>query len=60
MGGYMNFDKAFEIIYIYIYMEPVKDAMGAETVAAHEAAVAQQIADQKNPPVVSPKLPWTV
>ena len=54
MGGYMNFDKAFEIM----YMEPVKDAMGAETVAAHEAAVAQQIENQKNPPVVSPKLPW--
>ena len=45
MGGYMNFDKAFEII----YMEHVKDAMGAETVAAHEAAVAQQIENQKNP-----------
>ena len=28
--------------------------------AAAEAAVAQQIADQKNPPVVSPKLPWVV
>ena len=36
----------------------VKDAMGAETVAAHEAAVAQQIADQKNPKTVSPMLPW--
>ena len=36
----------------------VKDAMGEETVAAHEAAVAQQIENQKNPPVVSPKLPW--
>ena len=30
-------------------MELVKDAMGAETVAAHEAAVAQQIENQKNP-----------
>ena len=36
----------------------VKDAMGAETVAASEAAVLQQIEDQKNPKVVSPKLPW--
>jgi hypothetical protein len=26
--------------------------------AATEAAVAQQIADQKNPPVVQPPLPW--
>jgi hypothetical protein len=38
----------------------VKDAMGAETVAATEAAVAQQIVDQKNPPVVNPPLPWAV
>lgn len=38
----------------------VKDAMGAETVAAHEANVLQQIENQKNPPVVSPKLPWVV
>lgn len=36
----------------------VKDAMGAETVAAHEAAVLQQIEDQKNPKVASPALPW--
>ena len=36
----------------------VKDALGAETVAATEANVAQQIEDQKNPPVVSPPLPW--
>ena len=36
----------------------VKDAMGAETVAAHESAVAQQIEDQKNPKVVTPPLPW--
>ena len=36
----------------------VKDAMGEETVAAHEAAVLQQIEDQKNPKVVSPALPW--
>ena len=26
--------------------------------ASAEAAVAQQIADQKNPPIVSPPLPW--
>lgn len=36
----------------------VKDALGEETVAAHEAAVTQQIEDQKNPKVVSPALPW--
>lgn len=36
----------------------VKAAMGAEQVAAYEANVAQQIADQKNPPVVTPPLPW--
>lgn len=36
----------------------VKDALGEETVAAHEAAVLQQIEDQKNPKVVSPTLPW--
>ena len=36
----------------------VKDALGEETVAATEANVAKQIADQKNPPVVSPPLPW--
>lgn len=37
----------------------VQDALGAEGVASAEANVAQQIADQINPPVVSPKLPWT-
>lgn len=36
----------------------VKDALGAETVAATEANVAQQIEDQKNPRVVTPQLPW--
>ena len=36
----------------------VKDALGAETVAATEAAVLQQIEDQKNPKVVHPALPW--
>ena len=36
----------------------VKDALGAEQVAAYEANVAQQIADQINPPVVTPPLPW--
>lgn len=38
----------------------VKDAMGAETVAAYEASVAQQIENQINPPVVTPPLPWAV
>lgn len=36
----------------------VQDAMGTEQVAAYEASVAQQIADQANPPVVTPPLPW--
>lgn len=38
----------------------VKDAMGAEQVAAYEANVAQQIENQINPPVVTPPLPWAV
>lgn len=37
----------------------VQDAMGTEQVDAYEANVAQQIADQANPPVVTPALPWT-
>jgi len=36
----------------------VKDALGEEQVASLEANVAQQIADQINPPVVTPSLPW--
>ena len=36
----------------------VKGALSEETVAATEANVLQQIADQKNPPVVRPPLPW--
>jgi len=36
----------------------VKSALGNEPVAAYEANVAQQIAGQINPPVVSPPLPW--
>lgn len=36
----------------------VKDAMGADQVADLEANVAQQIADQITPPVVTPELPW--
>jgi hypothetical protein len=36
----------------------VKDALGEEQVAAYEANVAQQIADQINPQVVTPPLPW--
>jgi hypothetical protein len=34
--------------------------MGAEQVAAYEANVAEQIANQINPPVVTPPLPWGV
>lgn len=36
----------------------VQAAMGAEQVAAYEANIAQQIADQIDPPVVVPPLPW--
>ena len=36
----------------------VQAAMGAEQVAVYEANVAGQIANQINPPVVTPPLPW--
>ena len=36
----------------------VQDALDEEQVAAYEANVAEQIANQINPPVVSPALPW--
>ena len=36
----------------------VQSAMGAEQVASYEANVATQIADQIDPPVVTPPLPW--
>lgn len=36
----------------------VHDALGEEAVAAAEANVAQQIAAQAAPPVVTPALPW--
>ena len=38
----------------------VQDALGVDQVTAYEANVAQQIADQANPPVVTPPLPWSV
>ncbi len=34
------------------------EAMGPETVAGYVANVAAQIADQRNPPVTNPPLPW--
>ena len=37
----------------------VQSALGAEQVAAYEANVATQIADQIDPPVVTPPLPWS-
>lgn len=37
----------------------VQAAMGAEQVASIEAGLATNIADQINPPVVTPKLPWS-
>lgn len=36
----------------------LEDAFGAELLAAQVAALDQQIANQINPPVVSPPLPW--
>lgn len=36
----------------------VKDALGQQQVNACEATVEKQLADQKNPPVVTPPLPW--
>jgi len=36
----------------------VQDAMSTEQVVSYEANVAQQIADQIAPPVVTPPLPW--
>ena len=36
----------------------VQDAMGPEQVASIEAGLATNIADQVNPPVVTPPLPW--
>lgn len=37
----------------------VQSAMGEEQVAAYEANAAEQIANQINPPVVTPPLPWS-
>jgi len=36
----------------------LEDAFGEETLAAQVAALDQQIANQINPPVISPPLPW--
>lgn len=36
----------------------LETALGAETLAAQEAALDQQIENQINPPVIRPKLPW--
>lgn len=35
------------------------ETMGVEQVAAMDVALDQQIANQINPPIVSPSLPWT-
>lgn len=35
------------------------EAMGVEQVAAMDAALDQQIANQINPPIISPPLPWS-
>jgi len=36
----------------------VKDSLGPVQVADMEASVLRQIEDQKNPPIVTPPLPW--
>lgn len=36
----------------------VKSTLGDEQVLAYEANLTQQIADQINPPVIKPPLPW--
>lgn len=36
----------------------VQTAMGEEQIAIHQAKVDKQIADQIDPPVVTPALPW--
>jgi hypothetical protein len=36
----------------------VEEALGTEQIASFEANIANQIADQINPPVVTPPLPW--
>lgn len=36
----------------------VKSALGPEQVLINESMVLQQIQDQKNPPIVTPPLPW--
>lgn len=37
----------------------VQDALGEEQVLSYENNVEQQIADQINPPVIKPPLPWS-
>ena len=37
----------------------VQDALGEEKVASYEANVAQQVANQINPPVITHPLPWS-
>ena len=37
-----------------------QEALGEEQVAAVYTSIDSQIEDQINPPIVSPKLPWTV
>lgn len=36
----------------------VQELLGADQVAAIESNVAQQIAEQVNPPIITPRLPW--
>jgi hypothetical protein len=36
----------------------LEEAFGPETLAAQKASLDQQIANQINPPVISPPLPW--
>lgn len=37
----------------------IEDAMGAEKITAFQTNLSDSISAQKNPPVVTPPLPWT-
>lgn len=54
-GSFTPFDQLTEAQ----VLQWVKEALGEEIVANNEANMATQITTQKNPPVVSPALPWS-
>jgi hypothetical protein len=49
---------AYENLTLDKALQWVKELLGTDQVAAIEANVAQQIADQVNPPTITPPLPW--